>query len=85
MGPASLVNRTGRFSESAAITGVEQTKQGYLTLVYSYLRSPYDVFDPTLGAKPWNIPSRDPNTIIKKSVRDIAKDLAIGRFYLRRA
>jgi len=85
MGSGSLVNRTGTFSESAKLISAQMTPQGYPSLGYTYQRSPYDVFDPVLGKKPWNTPGRDPKKIIEKSVRDIAKEMAIGRFYVRRA
>jgi len=85
MGPGSLINRTGTFANSVRIVSTTRTAQGYPSIGYTYQRSPYDVFDPTLGKSPWNIPGRDPNEIIKKSVREIASELAIGRFYLRRA
>ncbi|RZK44447.1 MAG: hypothetical protein EOO61_03755 [Hymenobacter sp.] len=84
MGPQSLVNRTGTLSNSARVVNVQPTKQGYPSLGYTYARSPYDVFDSVLGRAPWNIPSRDPKALIEKSIRDIAREMAIGRFYLRR-
>lgn len=79
-----LRNRSGAFSESAKVVGAEVTPQGHPTLLYTYARSPYDVFDPVLGKTPWNTPARDPKPLIEKSIRDIARDLAIGRFYVRR-
>lgn len=79
-----LQTRTGRFSESARITGLSRTERDYARLEYTYQRSPYDVFDTALGAPPWNKPGRDPKKIIEKSIRDIAKDLALERFYVRR-
>ena len=82
-GPA-LHNKTGTFSESAKVVGAEVTPEGFPTLLYTYMRSPYDVFDPALGKQPWNKPGRDPKRLIEKSIRDIAQELAIGRFYVRR-
>lgn len=84
MGYPALQNRTGRFSESVKVVDVQTTPQGYPSLGYTYQRSPYDVFDPTLGRPPWNTPGRDPKLLIEKSIRDIAREMAIGRFYLRR-
>lgn len=80
-----LHNKTGRFSESAKVISITETPQGYPRLNYTYQRSPYDVFDPVLGKAPWNTPGRDPKALIERSIRDIAKDLAIGRFYVKRA
>lgn len=80
----ALVNRTGRFSESAKIIGVEKTNQGFPRLLYTYQRAPYDVFDPVIGKLPWATLGRDPKKLINKSIRSIAKDMSIGRFYTRR-
>lgn len=77
--------QTGRFANSVRVTGIEQTPKGYPRLVYTYQRSPYDVFDPVLGKLPWKTPGRDPKTLIEKSIRDVAREMAIGRFYVRRA
>jgi hypothetical protein len=82
---SALHNQTGRFSESAKIVSVGQTGQGYPVLEYTYQRSPYDVFDPVLGAAPWNTPGRDPKKLIEASIREVAKNIAIKRFYVRRA
>lgn len=80
----ALTYRTGRLANSAKVISAQTTKQGYPSLGYTYQRNPYDVFDPILGAAPWNKPGRDPKKLVEKSIRDIAKELAIGRFYLRR-
>lgn len=81
----ALVNRTGTLANSAEITAVEQTKEGFPTFVFNYERDPYDVFDRTLGRSPWNTPERDPRALVDKSVRDLVRQMAIGRFYTRRA
>lgn len=79
-----LHNRSGRFSESVRVTNITETSQGYPSIEYTYARSPYDVFDPVIGASPWNTPDRDPKKLVDLSIRDIAINLAIGRFYTRR-
>jgi len=81
----SLVNRTGSFAQSAKITHVEETKEGFPTFVFDYERNPYDVFDRALGRSPWNTPQRDPRALVDKSVREVVREMAIGRFYTRRA
>lgn len=81
----SLVNRTGTFGNSAKIVNVEQTREGFPTFVFDYERDPYDVFDRTLGRSPWNTPQRDPRALVDKSVRELVREMAIGRFYTRRA
>lgn len=85
MGAPGLVNRTGNLANSSKVISVETTKEGFPSLVFDYARDPYDVFDKTKGAPPWNTPERDPRTLIDRSIREIVKELAIGRFYTRRA
>lgn len=85
MDAPGLVNRTGRFAQSSRLLNIETTREGYPSLVFDYQRDPYDVFDKIKGASPWNTPERDPRTLVDRSVREIAKELAIGRFYTRRA
>jgi len=77
--------RTGRFAQSAKVVNVEQTPQGFPSFVFDYKRDPYDVFDRTLGRKPWNTPQRDPRALVDQSVREIVREMAIGRFFTRRA
>lgn len=85
MGAPGLVYRTGRFANSTKIVNVETTNDGYPSIVFDYQRNPYDVFDRTKGAAPWNTPARDPRALVDKSVREIVQEMAIGRFYTRRA
>jgi hypothetical protein len=80
-----LNNRTGRFAQSAKVINVEQTRQGFPSFVFDYERDPYDVFDRTLGRAPWNTPQRDPRALVDTSVREIVREMAIGRFFTRRA
>ena len=85
MGAPGLVYRTGRFANSTKVVNVETTNDGYPSIVFDYQRNPYDVFDRTKGAAPWNTPARDPRALVDKSVREIVQEMAIGRFYTRRA
>lgn len=85
MGAPGLVYRTGRFANSTRIVSIEPTTSGLPSIVFNYQRDPYDVFDRTLGASPWNTPARDPRALVDKSVREIVQEMAIGRFYTRRA
>lgn len=80
-----LNNRTGRFAQSAKVVNVEQTPQGFPSFVFDYERDPYDVFDRTLGRAPWNTPQRDPRALVDTSVREIVREMAIARFFTRRA
>lgn len=81
----ALVNRTGTFANSTKVINVEQTREGFPTFVFDYERDPYNVFDRTLGKSPWNTIGRDPRALVDKSVREIVREMAIGRFYTRRA
>lgn len=80
----ALVNRTGKFANSVSVVNIETTKQQFPSIVYTYERDPYDVFDRSVGRSPWNTPNRDPKILIDKSIREIVRDMAIGRFYTRR-
>ena len=79
----ALVNRTGRFADSVKVTDVMQTPKGFPSVGYTYRRDPYEVFEMGSG----NVratPERDPRTLIDRSIREIAAQYAIGRFYTRR-
>ena len=84
MDSPSLQNRTGRFADSVVVTDIVQTPKGYPSIGYSYQRDPYQVFEDGIGAPPWANGNRDPRDLIDKSIREIAAQFAIGRFYTRR-
>jgi len=79
----ALVNRSGRFAESVKVTEIAQTPKGFPSIGYTYQRNPYQVFEE--GSKGnWSNGDRDPRDLIDKSIREIATQFAIGRFYTRR-
>lgn len=84
MGAPGLVNRSGQFAESVKVTEMVETPQGYPSIGYTYDKNPYQVFEMGSGDSRWSTPERDPRTIIDRSIREVARDLAIGRFYTRR-
>lgn len=84
MNSPQLVNRTGRFADSVKITEVTETPQGYPSFGYTYRRDPYQVFEEGVGSPPWANGNRDPRELIDGSIREIAQQMAIGRFYTRR-
>tara|TARA_R110000772_G_scaffold264470_1_gene385037 strand:+ start:594 stop:1889 length:1296 start_codon:yes stop_codon:yes gene_type:complete len=79
-----LVNRTGRFANSVEITDIVQTPKGFPSFGYTYQRDPYQVFEDGGGAAPWANGQRDPRRLIDRSIRELAVQFAIGRFYTRR-
>ena len=79
----ALENRTGRFAESVKLTDISQTARGFPSIGYTYQRDPYQVFE-TGSTGNWSSPERDPRRLIDKSIREIAAQYAIGRFYTRR-
>jgi hypothetical protein len=80
----ALVNRTGRFANSVRIMEVTETRKGFPSFGYSYDKEPYQVFEMGKGRAPWATTDRDPRTLIDSSIREIAAELALGRFYTRR-
>ena len=79
----ALVNRSGRFAESVRLTEVIQTPQGFPSFGYTYQRNPYQVFEEGSSGN-WSNGQRDPRVLIDKSIREIAAQFALGRFYTRR-
>ena len=79
-----LENQTGRFASSVKVTDISSTAQGFPSIGYTYQKDPYQVFEMGAGRAPWATPERDPRKLIDRSIREIAAELAIGRFYTRR-
>jgi hypothetical protein len=84
MGNPRLENQSGRFASSVKVTNVVSTKQGFPSIGYTYQKNPYQIFEQGVGKTPWATADRDPRKLIETSIRDIAKELLIGRFYTRR-
>lgn len=84
MGPPGFQNQSGRFANSVKVQDVNMTKQGHPSFGYTYAKNPYQVFEVGEGAAPWATSQRDPRKLIDKSIREVAAELAIGRFYTRR-
>ena len=81
MDEPALVNRTGRFAESVFVADVNKTPQGFPSFGYTYQKLPYQTFE--MGYAQGSA-ERDPRTLIDGSIREIAAQMAIGRFYTRR-
>lgn len=73
--------RTGRFANSVKIVDVAITPQGFPSVGYTYQKSPYQTFEPGFAQ---GDPDRDPRRLIDTSIRELAAQFAIGRFYTRR-
>lgn len=65
----TLNYRTGRFAASASVESMSQSRQGMITAFYSYMKNPYQTFEP--GYAQGNPKSRDPKLLIAKSIREI--------------
>jgi len=83
MGAPRLENRTGTFASSVRVTEVQKTPQGFASIGYTYQKDPYSVFENTSGTR-FASAERDPRDLINLSIREIAQQMAIGRFYTRR-
>lgn len=81
MNSPRLNYQTGRFAESVRVTDVVQTKKGYPSFGYTYQTNPYQTFEPGYrqGSQ-----ERDPRKLIDASMREIAAQFALGRFFTRR-
>ena len=76
-----LVNRTGRFASSVKVTDITTTRQGFPSIGYTYERERYETFE--LGNRQGSA-NRDPRRLIDLSIRQLAAQFALGRFYTRR-
>jgi hypothetical protein len=85
MGLPGLESRTGRFASSAKVVNFTEGKKGTPTLDYTYQKNPYQVFEEgERGRNGWASTNRDPRRVIDRSIREVAKDLALARFNTRR-
>ena len=80
----ALENRSGAFASSVKVQDVNTTPQGHPSFGYIYEKNPYQIFEVGAGVAPWATPQRDPRKLIDRSIREVAAELAIGRFYTRR-
>src|SRR6056300_27811 len=73
--------QTGRFASGVRITDIVTTPQGFPSIGYTYDKYPYQTFEPGFAQ---GDPDKDPRKLINRSIREIAAQYAIGRFYTRR-
>lgn len=74
--------RSGRFAESAQIENLKLQKDNVIAIFYSYMKHPYATFEP--GGKQGSPTSRNPVTLINKSIREIASSLVENRLRITR-
>lgn len=77
----ALENRTGRFANSVKAVDVITTTKGFPSIGYTYQMDPYQIFEP---GGPMGSTERDPKRLIDRSIREIASEYAMMRFYTRR-
>ena len=77
MQPPALRYRTGRFANSARVTQVMQGPRGGLSADYTYMRDPYETFEP--GNKMGSV-QRDPRRIIGQTIREIVAQAMQSKF-----
>jgi len=81
MNSPALNYGTGRFASSVRAIQVTKTNKGFASIGYTYDKFPYQTFE--MGYAQGS-PDRDPRSLIDRSIREIAAELAIGRLYTRR-
>ena len=81
MGDPRLNNRTGRFARSARVTDIIRTPQGFPSIGYTYQKNPYQTFE---KGNRQGSQDKDPRSLIDYSIREIAAQAVVGRFYTRR-
>ena len=62
--------QTGRFAGSAQVERMSQSRAGMITAFYSYMKYPYQTFEP--GYAQGSPKTRSPKLLIAKSIREIA-------------
>ena len=65
--------RTGRFASTINIDHLTQSRDGLISVFYSYMKNPYATFSD--GGKQQRPKTRDPKLLIGKSIRDIASQV----------
>jgi len=69
--------RTGRFAASVKVERMSKSREGMITAFYSYMKNPYATFSD--GGEQQFPKSRDPKTLISKSIREIAAEKVANR------
>jgi hypothetical protein len=74
----SVLNyRSGRFANSVSIERLTTSREGMVSVFYNYMRNPYGTFSD--GGEQQSPRSRDPKTLISKSIREIGASAMYNR------
>jgi hypothetical protein len=77
--------RTGRLANSVDVKVERTPKNRWFALKYTYLKEPYGVFDPDVGAPPWLVPgARDVRKLIEESLDQLMLQKKLYKFTTRR-
>ena len=69
--------RSGRFAESVSVEKLSESRAGMITAFYTYMKYPYATF--SQGGKQSVPKSRDPKTLISKSIRELLQSRVSNR------
>lgn len=69
--------RTGRFASTINIDHLTMSRDGLISVFYTYMKNPYATF--SAGGKQQSPKTRDPKLLIGKSVRDIAQQVVANK------
>lgn len=69
--------RTGRFATSVKVEQVSTSRMGMITAFYTYMKNPYATF--SRGGRQEFPRTRDPKTLISRSIREIASNLVTNQ------
>jgi len=69
--------RTGRFASTIKIDHLTQSRDGLISVFYSYMKNPYATF--SAGGKQQSPKTRDPKLLIGRSIRDIASQVVANK------
>lgn len=70
-GQRNILNyRTGEFASSVKVERLSLSKEGMITAFYNYMKNPYQAFEP--GYSQGTPRSRNPRTLISKSIAEVA-------------
>lgn len=73
--------RTGRFAESTEAKQVSVTRDGAVQVLYSYMKNPYQTFEPGYAQGKLG---RDPRTLIEGSIRQLLRPYVLNKLQVIR-